>query len=293
MRAWLTRGAMAAVLGIAVYLPAASAADGLEVRASFPSGEVSAEAQPPREPDSLFDEAFDAELELSSDVDRADPFENSNRKVFVFNQGVNTVFFAPVTRGYRFLVPEPARKGIRRVFLNLDSPKIVVNDLLQLRFKDAAQTLGRFVLNTTVGLGGLFDVGRAAGWERHDADFGQPLAKMGVASGPYLVIPVVGPSTVRDGLGSIVDLALQPLAYILGPTVLVLQLQVYIASGNGLAALDASHDDLEALEDSSIDFYAAMRSAYLQSRRAEIGGAAPPPAPVGVQDAKIAEGTSI
>ena len=92
----------------------------------------------------------------------------------------NTVVFDPVTRGYRFLVPEPARKGIRRAFLNLNSPKIFVNDLLQLRFKDAAQTLGRFVLNTTLGLGGLFDAGKAAGWERHDTDFGQTLAKMGV-----------------------------------------------------------------------------------------------------------------
>jgi phospholipid-binding lipoprotein MlaA len=293
MRAWLTRGAVAAVLGVAFCLPAASASDELEERASSPSGEVSAEALSPREPDLLFDEAFDAELELSSDVDRADPFEKGNRRVFVFNQGVDTVFFQPVTRGYRFLVPEPARKGIRRVFLNLDSPKIVVNDLLQLRFKDAAQTLGRFVLNTTVGVGGLFDIGRAAGWERHDADFGQTLGKMGVASGPYLVIPILGPSTVRDGLGSIVDLTLQPLAYVLGPTTLLLQLQVYIASGNGLAALDANHDELETLEESSIDFYAAMRNAYLQSRRAKIGGMAPPPAPVAVQDAKIEAKTSL
>ena len=83
-----------------------------------------------------------------------------------------------MTRGYRFLVPEVARKGIRRAYLNLNSPRILVNDLLQLRFKDAGVTLGRFVLNSTLGLGGLFDAGKAAGWERHDNDFGRSLAKM-------------------------------------------------------------------------------------------------------------------
>ena len=291
MPIWLTHGAVAAALAVAVCLPAAPAFAELETPALFPAGEVSGDALVPSEPDPLFDEDFDTELELSSDINGADPFENANRKVFIFNQGVNTVVFDPVMRGYRFLVPEPARKGLRRVYLNLNSPKVFVNDLLQLRFKDAAQTLGRLVLNSTLGLGGLFDAGRAAGWERHDNDFGRTLATMGVASGPYLIIPVMGPSTVRDGFGSLVDLAFQPLAYILGPAELMVQ--VYIGSGNALTLLEANHHKLEALEESSVDFYAALRSAYLQSRRAAVEGIAPLDAPPPEADAEVAADTAL
>jgi len=291
MPIWLTHGAAATALAVAICLPTAPAFAELEALASFPTGEAGGDVFLSPEPDPLFDEEFDAELELSSDVDQADPFESANRKVFAFNQGVDTVFVSPITRGYRFLVPEMARKGIRRAYLNLNSPKILVNDLLQLRFKDAGETLGRFVLNSTLGLGGLFDAGRAAGWERHDNDFGQSLAKMGVASGPYLMIPVFGPSTVRDGLGSVVDLAFQPLAYVLGPAELLVH--VYIGSGNSLTLLDANHDKLEALEDSSVDFYAAMRSAYLQSRRAAIEGIAPLDAPAAEAETEVAADTAL
>jgi phospholipid-binding lipoprotein MlaA len=291
MRTWLTHGAVAAALGIAIFLPAAPALAELEAQALSPSGEMIPDALLPAEHDPLFDEDFDAELELASDVDHADPFENANRVVFAFNQGVNTVFYRPVTRGYRFLVPGLARKGLRHAYLNLNSPKILVNDLLQLRFKGAAQTLYRFVVNSTLGLGGLFDIGKAAGWERHDNDFGRSLAKMGVVSGPYIMIPLVGPSTVRDGLGSVVDLAFQPLTYVLGPAELMLQL--YIRGGNSLTILDANHDKLEALEDSSVDFYAALRSAYLQSRRAEIEGLAPLDEAAAGTDAEVAADTAL
>lgn len=291
MRTWRTHGAVAAALGIAICIPAAPASAELEAQAFSPSGEIIADAPLSAEPDPLFDEEFDAELELSSDVDHVDPFEGANRMVFAFNQGVNTVFFRPVTRGYRFLVPEVARNGLRRAYLNLNSPKVFVNDLLQLRFRDAGETLGRFVLNSTLGLGGLFDAGKAAGWERHDNDFGRSLANIGVVSGPYIVIPLFGPSTVRDGVGSIVDLAFQPLAYILGPTELMLQL--YIRGGDSLTLLDANHDKLEALEGSSVDFYAAMRSAYLQSRRAAIEGLAPVDAAPAGMDAEAAVDTAL
>jgi len=266
MRIRLGHAVVAAALGMVVCVACAPAVAELDAGSRFPAGEASADTPPVFEFDPLFDEGFEAELELESDMESSDPFENTNRKVFAFNRGVDRLFFAPVTRGYRFMVPRLARKGIRRVFLNLDSPKILVNDLLQLRFKDAGETLGRFVLNSTLGVGGLLDPGAAAGWERHDSDFGQTLAKMGLASGPYIVFPVFGPSSVRDGIGSVVDLAFRPLTYILGPTELMVH--VYIGSGNGLVALDASRDKLGALEGSSVDFYAALRSAYLQSRRA-------------------------
>jgi phospholipid-binding lipoprotein MlaA len=279
MRTWLSHGAaVAAAVGIALCVGCAPGTAKLEADPHPPSGEITASSPLDYEPDPLFDDEFEAEFELEGEMARSDPFENTNRRIFKFNRGVHTWVFDPITRGYRFVVPRVARKGLRRVFLNLNSPKVFANDLFQLRFKDAAQTLGRLVLNSTLGLGGLLDPGEAAGWERHDADFGETLAKMGVASGPYIVIPVFGPSTVRDGIGSIVDLAFQPLTYILGPGELIVQL--YIGGGNGLTAFDANIDKLEALEVSSVDFYAALRSAYLQHRRASIEGLDAPVAPV-------------
>jgi phospholipid-binding lipoprotein MlaA len=278
MRTSLAQGAMVVAVALSVCLsgyPTAASGDSTEplVPAGVEQPEMSPSADPGPDPDPLFSDEFDDELEYGDGMDAADPFESTNRKVFVFNQGVEMVVIDPITKGYRFVLPEPARKGINRAFLNLNSPKTMVNDLLQLRFADAAETLGRFVLNTTLGLGGLFDAGKAAGWERHESDFGQTLAKFGVGSGPYLVIPIFGPSTVRDGFGAIVDLGFQPLNYILGPTELLTH--VYITSGRGLAAIDDVHDELKALENSSIDYYAALRSAYLQSRRAIVEGTDP------------------
>jgi phospholipid-binding lipoprotein MlaA len=268
-----------ATLASAVSLVAAPAiAESAAIDSSIPQGAAAVVPEITDEMDSFFDDAFEEELAKSSNMQSADPFENANRKVFAFNQGVDRFLFDPITRGYRFMVPEPARKGVRRLFLNLDSPRIFVNDLLQLRFKDAGVTLTRLVLNTTLGVGGFLEAGDAAGLPRHDADFGQTLARYGVVSGPYVVIPVFGPSTVRDGVGSIIDLAFQPLTYILGPGQLLVN--VYVNGGSGLTTLDATYDKVRALEMSSVDFYAAMRSAYLQNRRAAIAEVRPAPEPV-------------
>jgi phospholipid-binding lipoprotein MlaA len=261
------RGVPIAILAIALaFQPSPSTAGGDPVNEHPPGTnlDLDVSAGPSAEPDPLFDDDF----EIESPEQVADPFERGNRKIFVFNEFLDTVMMGPVLTGYRFLVPNMARKGIRRMFLNLSSPKIFVNDLFQLRFRDAGITLGRLVLNTTLGFGGLLDPGEAAGWPRHDSDFGQTMARYGMPSGPYLVVPVLGPSTVRDGFGDIVDLAFQPLTYVLWPAQIMLQ--VYIGGGKGLAALDANYDKVNALEESSIDFYAAMRSAYLQNRRAVI-----------------------
>jgi phospholipid-binding lipoprotein MlaA len=211
--------------------------------------------------DALFVDEFDFGEELSAN----DPFEGTNRVFFEFNRGLDHYFLSPMTRGYRFVVPEVARRGLRRMFINLKSPSILVNDLLQLRFADAGQTLGRFLLNTSLGIGGIFDVGVEAGWEYHDSDFGQTLARLGVGSGPYLVIPVLGPNTLRDGFGNIVDVLFQPLTYLIGPTP-----NIWIGTGSGFTRLEASGRALHALEESSVDYYAALRSAYLQSRAAHV-----------------------
>jgi phospholipid-binding lipoprotein MlaA len=225
---------------------------------------------PSREdPDPLFDEEF----ELPSEYEVYDPWEPANRWIFRFNQGLDTVFWSPLTTAYQFVIPEPARRALARSAANLNAPSIFANQLFQLRFEDASKTLGRFVLNSTVGMAGLFDAAAdGAGWEPTHADFGQTLALLGVGSGPYLVVPIFGPSTVRDGVGNLVDLGLQPLTYVFG---IISFEQVFIGGGQGLIRRDRVDRELEALEASSIDFYAALRSAYLQNRQAEVWGDRP------------------
>ena len=214
--------------------------------------------------DLLFDEEFNLELSASG---VGDPLEGFNRRIFSFNETLDTLAWDPMTRGYQFLVPEPLRRGIHRVFLNLESPVILVNQLLQLRFADAATTTGRFVLNSTAGAAGFFDAaGAGAGLERVEADFGQTLARYGTPSGVFLMVPLFGPSTVRDLSGDLVDRLFDPLTYLIGP----IEWWIVLGTSQGLAQREAHSDALDALEASSIDFYSALRSAYHQSREAEI-----------------------
>ena len=110
-------------------------------------------------------------------------------------------------------------------------------------------------------------MGIEAGWQHHEADFGQTLGRLGVGSGPYLMLPVFGPNTMRDGFGGVVDLFFQPLTYLMGPVE-----SLVIGAGSGFSTLDARDAALKALEESSVDFYAALRSAYLQNRAAHING---------------------
>ena len=215
--------------------------------------------------DSEYDEFFDDEFEFGEEAAPNDPFEGTNRALLTFNRGLSRHVFDPMVRGYRFVLPKPARRGVHRAFVNFKAPSTLVNDLLQLRFKDAAQTLGRFILNTTLGFGGIFDVGIEAGWEHHEADFGQTLGRLGVGAGPYLVLPIFGPNTLRDGFGGVVDLFFQPLTYLVGPVQ-----NIVLGASSGFTTLDAHDAAMKTLEESSIDYYAALRSAYLQSRAAHI-----------------------
>jgi len=215
--------------------------------------------------DSEYDELFDEEFGSGERAVPNDPFEGTNRALLTFNRGLSRRVFDPMIRGYRFAVPKPARRAVRRVFLNLKAPSTLVNDLLQFRFEDAAQVFGRFVLNTTIGFGGIFDVAIEARWEHHESDFGQTLGRVGVGAGPYLVLPVFGPNTIRDGFGGVVDLFFQPLTYLVG-----LAPNIMIGASSGFTNLDAHDAALKALEESSVDYYAALRSAYLQSRAAHV-----------------------
>jgi phospholipid-binding lipoprotein MlaA len=194
-----------------------------------------------------------------------DPLEPLNRAIFRFNRGVDWLILDPITSGYRFLVPAPARRGIQRAFHNLNSPVIATNLLLQGRAKEAGITLGRFAANTTLGVVGVFDYADdAIGWKRTDADFGQTLAVYGVPTGPYLVVPLFGPSNTRDAFGNVVDQVMDPLTYFVAP--LQLQWALLFGGGQGLSYREANVDALDALREASVDFYAALRSAYSQAR---------------------------
>jgi phospholipid-binding lipoprotein MlaA len=262
------------ILGSSLLLAAPAAAAPSDPTLDSPAGMTEEAGAQEIEPDPLFD--FDQDLELEGDGSERDPIEPINRVFFAANEAIDWAIWNPLTRGYQIAVPEPARRGVFRVFRNLNSPSIIVNKLLQLQFKGAAKALGRFVLNTTIGWGGLFDAGKAAGWEYEHADFGQTLALAGVPSGAYLVLPLLGPTTVRDGVGDAVDQFLHPMTYFLGPLPVGTSrwsTQLFVGTGMGLSTREAHAEELRALRESSVDFYSVLRSVYLQNREAEIHGA--------------------
>lgn len=208
--------------------------------------------------EALFDD-FDLELEQGI----RDPFERTNRQIFAVNRAISRVAIDPVARAYGAVVPYPVRRSVRGVFENLNQPVVIANDLLQLEPGRAAQATVRFLLNSTFGLVGIFDPALEAGFPQHRADFGQTLGKAGLGPGPYLVIPLLGPSSGRDAVGSLVDMALRPDSWLLplGPRLL-------LGGTWGITEREAHGESLEALEKSSLDFYAAIRSAFWMSREA-------------------------
>lgn len=213
--------------------------------------------------DWLFDDSAADEPLGGIDVD--DPLENANRVTFGFNEHFYHWVADPVSKAFAFVVPDPARRMIRRFFDNLEEPVTFANDVLQLAPRRAGHTLGRFVVNTTVGLGGLFDPATHLGLESEDTDFGETLAIYGTPRGVYLVIPVLGPSTARDAVGELVDSLMRPDTWLLGTTT-----QIFMTTGSGLATYDIERDRLDALRETSVDFYASLRGAYLLDRQAHL-----------------------
>jgi phospholipid-binding lipoprotein MlaA len=235
-----------------------------------PAARDEAEIPVASELDEACDPLFDEDCDEPGDAQAhfPDPWEPYNRGVLVFNGGFDRFVLNPVTFIYKTLLPDPVERAFLRLVENLDSPSILVNDGLQLEWRDASVTLGRFALNTTVGLAGLFDPAASLGLEGHHSDFGQTLTLAGMPSGPYMILPVLGPTTVRDGGGILTDIAMSPLLYILGP----LTFEIWRQGGSGLATRADSMRDLQTLEKESIDFYAALRSAFYQNRQAQIWG---------------------
>jgi len=200
-----------------------------------------------------------------------DPLEPLNRSVFRFNDSLDENVLKPVATGYRDYTPTLVQTGVRNVFNNFSDVSAVLNNGLQLKGRQAASSLMRVVVNTTVGVYGLFDVATAIKLERYPEDFGQTLGYWGVRSGPYLVLPLLGPSTVRDTAGLPVDWHVDPVSNArissFGPETQILRIvdrrAGYLAAGN-------------LLNEASIDKYAFLRDAYLQRRRSQIFDGNPP-----------------
>jgi len=234
--------------------------------------------EPDADADPLFDDPFfddplfDDESSIGFDTTEEpagfpDPWESTNRGVLAFNSSLDRYLLNPLVRGYQAVVPSPVRRSLRRFVDNVDSAPIFMNDLLQLEWKDASITAGRFVLNSTLGLAGFFDPATSMGLARHTSDFGQTLALAGAPTGNYVMLPFFGPHTVRDSVGGVVDLAMHPIVWILGPIGIA-----WYGGGVGITTKDEYMDALTTLEDSSVDFYAVLRNVYYQNRIEQIWG---------------------
>ena len=196
-----------------------------------------------------------------------DPLESFNRGVFKFNDTVDTYALKPVAKGYQRVVPEPVRRSVTNFFSNIGDVYIAANELVQLKIADGVGDIMRVTINTLFGVGGLFDVASAANLPKHSSDFGITLGHYGMPSGPYLVLPLLGPSTVRDAGGLVVDYFGNPLSYVDPSSVSWALYGVNLI--NTRANLLATTDVLSA---AAIDKYSFIRSAYLQRRRFLISG---------------------
>ena len=202
-----------------------------------------------------------------------DPYEPTNRDIFEFNQKLDKNFARPVAVFYNSTVPEQIRDRFHNMLENLDEPVTFANDVLQGEPVRATQTLGRLTFNTTLGIGGMFDIASKMGIPDHSEDFGQTLGVWGSGEGPYWVLPLVGPSPPRDTAGKVVDIFLDPLTYARFDGYHAL---AYARAGMGVLDLRARNvDTLDQIERSSVDYYATQRSLYRQYRNSEIRNGAP------------------
>ena len=244
------------VLSILLALFLAIGSFGLDACSAMAQGEI----------DYSLDDDFE---DIAEDGDESDdPFEKFNRAMFSFNNFFMTYLLKPIAKIYVY-APEITRDGVRNALDNMNSPNNMVNDMLQGEFMRALEIAERAAINTTVGVGGIMDVASDLGIPKHSADFGQTMAVWGVGEGPYLVLPFFGPSNPRDAIGFGVDSVGDPINLWARNT----DREVIGFSRFGANAIDSYSrvmDDLETIEDTSIDFYAAIRSLSRQHRRHQI-----------------------
>jgi phospholipid-binding lipoprotein MlaA len=215
---------------------------------------------------------------------KEDPIEGFNRTIYTFNDKVDQYALKPVAKGYVWVTPQPVRDGVTNFFSNIGDVYIAANNLLQLKITDGVEDIMRIVINTIFGVGGLFDVATLAKLPKHDNDLGLTLGHYGVPAGPYLVLPLFGPSTVRDAVGSVGNYYINPLSYVdpAGLSWGLYGLNVVNTRANLLSASDV-------LEGAALDKYSFVRNAYLQRRKyllsegnssaalPDYGDGAPPP----------------
>lgn len=200
-----------------------------------------------------------------------DPLEGFNRGVWAVNRAVDKVALKPVTTVYRTVTPRPARRGISRVFANLLEPFSMINNLLQGKPERAGRNLKRFLVNSTIGVGGLADHATGMGIAPAEEDFGQTLASWGVHGGPYLVLPLLGPSTLRDGVGSGIAQLADPYRVALRHSGASSEVKIGATAGEIInIRSDLIENGTDSFLDTSLDPYAAARSAFLQRRHAQV-----------------------
>lgn len=199
---------------------------------------------------------------------KGDPLEKLNRRLYRGQVSFDRKFFRPIAFAYKAIFPKPIRTAFRHILSNISEPIVFLNDMLQLRPKRAARTFGRFMLNSTIGIGGIIDVAKGENLPHRNNGFGNTLARYGVGPGPYLFLPLIGPTTLRDIFGSQADALVYPVAIGRPFSQLEYQVPTFVVAGLDLRV--ESDAQLKALLDGAADPYATLRSVYMQNRAAEI-----------------------
>lgn len=204
-------------------------------------------------------------------TDPRDPLEPINRGIYKFNDAVDKAVLKPVAQGYKAVLPQPVRTGVTNFFSNIEDVLIALNNLLQFKFHAAASDVARVAFNTTFGIAGIFDVATSFGLEKHDEDFGQTLGYWGIGDGPFLMLPLLGPSNLRDTVGLVAYYQLDP----------VLNLD-HVPTRNTLSVLRFVNrraqllDAEKVLDEAALDPYTFLRDAYIQHRRSLVYDGNPP-----------------
>ena len=209
---------------------------------------------------------------VTGERDPRDPWESYNRTVYKFNDGADKAVLKPVATAYRFATPKFVRAGVTNFFSNIDDVTVFLNDMFQGKFRRAVAAGGRFIINTTFGLGGLIDVAGVAGEPKHYEDFGQTLGVWGMGPGPYFMLPLLGPSTVRDASGRLIDnLFFIPANYVRNQNITT---GAFLLNSVNLRSNLLGTE--KVLEEASVDRYSFLRDAYLQRRESVVYDGNPP-----------------
>ena len=214
---------------------------------------------------------------LSEDI--SDPLEGLNRGIFYFNNTLDKYLLAPIAKGYTKVTPNPVRSSIRNFFSNIKYPVYLLSDLTQGKLCQAGTHTGRFLINSTVGVAGLFDAASKAGLEHHEEDFGASLGYLGVGPGPYIVLPILGPSSLRDVGGLVVDSVAHPLRWASFGGSLSNDEDIGLTALGIVEIVETRaslQQAIEAAQEASLDYYSFVRTSYQQRRQALIYDGMPP-----------------